>query len=212
MPLIRIRLTLLASLTILSPSIANAQSESVAPDGTTTIDIRVDPQARFGPEPPMEDCSDEQEAAILSGEIIVCRRKQDQRKYRTLPEDAALKRYARETMYANDPQAPDVAGAGIFRGPATIGGMCLIPPCPPPPALIIDVEALPEAPPGSDADRVGRGLVPLGREEASEEDIAARRRELLGLPEPEPQPFSGVTSDDDAEVSPAAEEEPGAQP
>ncbi|MEE4201101.1 hypothetical protein [Erythrobacter sp.] len=31
---------------------------------------------------------------------------------------------------------------------------------PPPGPLIIDLEALPEAQPGSDADRAGRGLLP----------------------------------------------------
>ena len=116
----------------------------------------------------MEDCSDEQEAAILSGEIIVCRRKQDQRQYRTLPEEYAETRYARETMNKDNPQTPDPCGpnCGIFKGPPTIGGVCIPIPgvhkCPPPPALIIDVTALPQAPPGSDADRISRGLPPLG--------------------------------------------------
>ena len=59
-------------------------------------------------------------------------------------------------------EAPDVAGPGIFRGPATVGGLCVVPPCPPPPVYMIDVTALPEAPPGSDADRIARGLAPRG--------------------------------------------------
>ncbi len=42
------------------------------------------------------------------------------------------------------PPAPDVAGDGIFKGKATIGGLCLIPPCPPPAAYIIDFSKLPE--------------------------------------------------------------------
>jgi hypothetical protein len=53
----------------------------------------------------------------------------------------------------------------------------------PPPALIIDVEALPQAPAGSDADRIARGLPPLGQEELSEEEIR-KRRKALGLPPP----------------------------
>ena len=48
---------------------------------------------------------------------------------------------------------------------------------------LIDVEALPEAPPGSNADRIGRGLPPLSEDEPSEEEIRERRR-ALGLPEP----------------------------
>ncbi|MBB3034502.1 hypothetical protein [Alteriqipengyuania lutimaris] len=59
-------------------------------------------------------------------------------------------------------EAPDVSGPGIFKGPATVSGLCIIPPCPPPPVYMIDVTALPEAPPGSDADRIARGLSPRG--------------------------------------------------
>jgi len=64
---------------------------------------------------------------------------------------------------------PDVAGEGI-TGPKALMGAgvtitgCIIPPCPPPPALIIDIEALPEAPAGSDADRIARGLPPIGND------------------------------------------------
>ena len=59
-------------------------------------------------------------------------------------------------------QAPNVAGEGIFTGPATVSGLCVIPPCPKDPVYYIDVAALPEAPPGSDADRIARGLAPRG--------------------------------------------------
>ncbi|WP_373488649.1 hypothetical protein [Blastomonas sp.] len=42
------------------------------------------------------------------------------------------------------PPAPDVAGDGIFKGKATVSGLCLIPPCPPPAAYFIDYSKLPE--------------------------------------------------------------------
>jgi len=61
-----------------------------------------------------------------------------------------------------DGTAPYVGGKGIFTGPATVSGLCVVPPCPPPPVYYIDVGALPEAPPGSDADRIARGLAPRG--------------------------------------------------
>tara|TARA_B100000678_G_scaffold260172_1_gene240833 strand:- start:2376 stop:2900 length:525 start_codon:yes stop_codon:yes gene_type:complete len=61
-----------------------------------------------------------------------------------------------------DGQPPNVDGPGIFKGPATVGGLCFIPPCPKDPVYYIDVAALPEAPPGSDADRIARGLAPRG--------------------------------------------------
>ncbi|GAB5348879.1 hypothetical protein [Alteriqipengyuania sp. 357] len=56
-----------------------------------------------------------------------------------------------------DGGAPDVSGPGIFRGAptATFGA-------PPPPAYLIDFSELPDAPPGSDADRISRGLAPRG--------------------------------------------------
>lgn len=183
-------------------TVATAQDETEQSDGSTSIDILASMEDLYGPEPPMEDCSDEQEAAILSGEIIVCRRKQDQREFRTLPDDAAESRYARETMNKDNPQTPDVAGPGIFKGKPTIGGMCIpgLQKCPPPPALIIDVSALPKAPPGSDADRISRGLPPLGDDtRAVEEEIEENE---LGLP---------PLSDPRKTTSRAEEAGPGAQ-
>lgn len=113
----------------------------------------------------IEQCVDAQDAASLSGEIVVCREiVEDNSNYASGSREAAQDRYAEETMFADVPPAPDVAGPGIFKGPATIGGLCIpgIQKCPPPPALMIDVTALPKAPPGSDADRIARGLPPLG--------------------------------------------------
>lgn len=106
----------------------------------------------------MEDCSAEQEAAILSGEIIVCRRKADQSQYRIASDDEAESRYAEETMNQNDPKAPDLFG--IPEMGITVAKGCFIPPCPAPPAYMIDFDSLPETPPGSDAERVGQGLAP----------------------------------------------------
>jgi len=57
-------------------------------DGNLVIDILDRAENRYGPPTPVEDCSVEQEAAIISGEIIVCRRKRDQRRFRTLDPDA----------------------------------------------------------------------------------------------------------------------------
>ncbi|VWX53589.1 conserved hypothetical protein [Novosphingobium sp. 9U] len=54
---------------------------------------------------------------------------------------------------------PDVAGNGIFKGKPTIGGMCLIPPCAGPKAYMIDLASIPEAPAGSDADRIAKGEI-----------------------------------------------------
>ena len=123
----------------------------------------------YGPPPPTERCTEEQEAAIISGEIIVCRRIIDQSEHRYSDDDEAETRYAQEKERMGEFGLPaslpaDFVGPGIFKGKATVGGLCLIGPCPPPTAVLIDLEAIPEAPPGSDADRVARGLVPVGNE------------------------------------------------
>lgn len=127
-----------------------------------------------------EDCEDEADAGKISGEIVVCRQL-GEASDGSWNKEEWQRDYARRTQGGS---TPDVAGGGIFRGPATVSGMCVIPPCPPEAAIMIDVEALPEAPAGSDADRIARGLPPLGRDsEMTPEEIQRRRREL-GLDAP----------------------------
>lgn len=157
----------------------------------------------------IEQCERERDAAQISREIVVCREiAEDGSDRYSSDREAAQRRYARETAYANDPQAPDVAGPGIFRGPATVGRLCIpgLQKCPPPPALMIDVTALPEAPPGSDADRIARGLPPLG----SETGAAHALEEQLGLPPPPaaPPPANGEAGAVSREESAAPAEAP----
>ena len=126
-----------------------------------------------------EDCEQEADAGRVAGEIVVCRRIGE-------ASDGSWDKESWEQDYARRTQGEqpvNVAGGGIFSGPATVSGLCVIPPCPPEAALMIDVEALPQAPEGSDADRIARGLPPLGEDELSAEEIAERRR-ALGLEAP----------------------------
>ena len=178
---------------LLLPAPLAAQDES-----GETIDILVPPEDYL---PPSEDCSAEQEAASISGEIIVCRRRSDGGEY-GYDKERAEREYAAKTMNKGDLRTPNVDGPGIFQGPATIGGVCGIGlnPCPPPPAYLIDFSTLPEAPPGSDADRISRGLPPLGRGAATTEAESAARAKQLGLP---PVPGSSVSPSESA--SPEAE-------
>ena len=98
--------------------------------------------------------------------------------------EAWLKDYAARTQNAGTLPPPDVAGPGIFRGPATVSGLCFIPPCPKDPAVIVDVAAIPAAPEGSDAERVAKGLAPVEGDDAPLSDDSRRRVEAeLGLPE-----------------------------
>lgn len=113
-------------------------------------------QKAYGPPPPEPAC-----APQVGDEIVVCAREQDNSQFR-VKSSSELDPKSDEALDDGLPRAPDVAGPGIFKGPATIGGLCIpgLQSCPPPPALIIDLAALPEAPEGSDADKVAKGKIP----------------------------------------------------
>jgi hypothetical protein len=93
-----------------------------------------------------------------SDEIVVCvDRGEDQRVPSTAQSDPDS-RDARQALDGNIPSAPDVSsikcrkGAdGVCRG--NFGGS-------PTPVYYTDVTKLPEAPPGSDADKIAKGEVP----------------------------------------------------
>lgn len=113
-------------------------------------------QKAYGPPPPEPAC-----APAEGDEIVVCARQQDNSLFR-VKSSSELDPESEEALKDGLPRAPDVAGPGIFTGPATVGKLCIpgLQKCPPPPAIIIDFSALPEAPEGSDADRVGKGEIP----------------------------------------------------
>jgi hypothetical protein len=88
-------------------------------------------------------------AAGNPGEIVVCA--QDQSRFRAAPTSEL------------DPKSPEALDDGIPRAPDFSGGSCRGQPgCitggwAPPPIYIIDLDAIPEAPPGSDADKIAKG-------------------------------------------------------
>ena len=137
----------------------------------------------------LRECEEQREVGVVAGEIVVCREiVGDTSQVYSGSREAWLKDYAARTMNAGTLPPPDVAGPGIFQGPATIGGLCLIPPCPDEPALIVDVEAIPPPPAGSDAERVARGLAPVEGDDAPLSEEARRRVEAeLGLPQAQPE-------------------------
>ncbi|MDZ4308867.1 hypothetical protein [Allopontixanthobacter sp.] len=110
----------------------------------------------YGPPPPEPAC-----APAQGDEIVVCARQEDNSQFR-VKSSTELDPESEEALDDGLPRAPDVAGPGIFKGPATVGKLCIpgLQKCPPPPALMIDLSALPEAPEGSDADKVGKGEIP----------------------------------------------------
>lgn len=123
------------------------------------IDLTVPPPE---PEPDpvlLQKCQEEADAARISGEIVVCRTRPDDLQG-VWDAEGWERDYAERTQ---GPRQPNVDGSGIklpTEGSVFTVTVTVKTGEPPPPALIIDVEALPEAPPGSDADRIGRGLEP----------------------------------------------------
>lgn len=169
------------------PGTEEETSESVFEpddDGRVIIDILAQPAQGSPPsEAEISACEDDIDAARVTGEIIVCRQiGENPDYYYSGNSENAQRRYAEETAFAGDIRAPDVAGEGIFRGPPTVGGLCFIPPCPKDPAIIIDVEALPDAPKGSDADRIAHGLPPSDDADGLTAEEIRQTREALGLP------------------------------
>ncbi len=94
--------------------------------------------------------------APKGNDIVVCAQDQEQFRARSSSDEDPESDQA-----LNDGRLtpPDVAGRGIFKGKPTISGQCLIPPCPPPPAYMIDLSTIPEAPVGSDADKIAKGEI-----------------------------------------------------
>jgi hypothetical protein len=129
-----------------------------------------------------QECVDRADAGKISGEIVVCRQTgEDPDNAFSSPEEAR-KRYAEATANKNAPPPPNVFGIADGNFKVGFGGV-------PPPALMIDVAALPQAPAGSDADRIARGLPPLGQDLELTEEQEKARREAMGI-KPAPQPIA----------------------
>jgi hypothetical protein len=87
--------------------------------------------------------------------IVVCGRVDDSGKYRGASSSDLdpLGAGAKDTV----PRAPGVET--VYPG-VVVGKGCFVGPCPPPMPVLIDLKAIPEAPPGSDADLIARGERP----------------------------------------------------
>ncbi|MEM7703650.1 MAG: hypothetical protein AAF251_17065 [Pseudomonadota bacterium] len=142
------------------------QQDAAVPEpdeGTIVIDILAKPEPSPGEKLAYEACEAEQDAARLRGEIIVCRQLEDGAEVSGFNKETWERDYARRTQGTKTPDVEGAGGSILYRaegsvflvttGRITVGEAAEGP-------LIIDVEALPEAPPGSDADRIARGLPP----------------------------------------------------
>ena len=103
------------------------------------------------------DCSRKQEAALISGEIVVCGNRAENDRHRLRPRDDAQRELAEDTKDLGLAHAPDFSPP-----PCKPSLLTLCPKLGPvgETPLIVDFAELPEAPAGSDADRIARGEVP----------------------------------------------------
>ena len=122
-----------------------------------------------------QQCRNEADAGTISGEIVVCAESgKDGTNAPTGSRKETQKRYAQETAFKGAPRTPEAFGIPNHGNSIGLGKA-------PVAALFIDVEALPKAPAGSDADRIARGLAPTGKEEALSEEQERARREAAGI-------------------------------
>lgn len=121
-----------------------------------------------------QECVERADAGTISGEIVVCRQVGEDPANTFSSREEARKRYAEATANKNAPPPPNTFGIADGNFKFGLGGA-------PPPALMIDVGALPQAPAGSDADRIARGLPPLGQELELSEEQEKARREAMGI-------------------------------
>lgn len=153
-----------------------------APASVTTAPAGVPPRINLTVSVPrdeasaadLRECRDDEEAAAINGEIVVCRVRDRDGTGLTGTRAESQKRYAQETAFKGAPPPPDLFGIpdngkGIGFGK------------PPPVAITVDFGALPKAPAGSDADRIARGLPALGQNEELTEEQERARREAEGI-------------------------------
>ncbi|MDA0819966.1 MAG: hypothetical protein O3C52_05200 [Proteobacteria bacterium] len=154
----------------LPPSLVRQPIDIEPIERTDTVDLLVEMPDTSADQRRIEQCEEEQDASAISRTILVCREiVEDNSNYYSGSREDARDRYARETQYADPIATPDVAGEGITGHQALTGaGLtitgCIIPPCHPPLALIIDVTALPQPPAGSDAEGIALGLPAIGND------------------------------------------------
>lgn len=146
-----------AMLAAASPLPAQDAPPTSAPPPVTAEQALAAAQEVYGPPDlrPRAECP----APTSGGEIVVCAEIEDPSQYRVQssgdldPTGAGAR--------GGGPRAPELGTA--YPGVVVARG-CFIPPCPPPMPVLIDLKALPDAPPGSDAERMGQGLAPRGRD------------------------------------------------
>ncbi|MBU7579487.1 MAG: hypothetical protein KAF27_03305 [Porphyrobacter sp.] len=171
-------LLLTAPLAAQDDSAATAPAGEPAPDPAAGVPPRINLMVTVPRDEPsaadLRECRADEEAAAINGEIVVCRVVGNKGAGLTGTREETQKRYAQETMNKGRPPAPDMFGIADNGKGIGFGK-------PPPVAINVDFAALPKAPVGSDADRIARGLPPLGQNEELSEEQEKARREAAGI-------------------------------
>ena len=143
-------LIMIAALALMVPAAAGAQAAAPDPVDQRVAELLETARAAYGVRDPRDRCRRSAE-----GEIVVCiDRGEDMR----VPSTAESDPDSREARHARD--------ADVMRAPQLDRGSCKGQPgCvtggwAPPPIYEVDVSQLPQAPEGSDADRIARGELP----------------------------------------------------
>lgn len=135
---------LLATLALAAP--AAAQEEAASPGPGPSAEQAIEQQKKvYGPPDQRRRCG----VADASGDIVVCAT--DSKEFR-VQSSAELNPNSHEALYDGLPRAPQL-DRGSCKGQAG----CLSFGYAPEPIYYIDLKAIPEAPPGSDADLIAKG-------------------------------------------------------
>lgn len=89
------------------------------------------------------------------GEIVVCADRGEDLKVPSSAESDPSSRAARRALDGNIPTAPQLDRGSCKGKPGCVTGGWV-----PPPVYYIDMKAIPEAPEGSDADKIAKGEMP----------------------------------------------------
>ncbi len=184
LPCFRVALTALAAAIAVPVTAQDASSAPAAPTAEQPpapgprVNLMVTVPRGEVNQAELQQCRDNADAGTVSGEIVVCREGGSDGTGLTGTRAESQKRYAQETMLKGAPRTPDfIADCKDQGNPFGCVGFGKAPP----PAYMVDVAALPKAPSGSDADRIARGLPPLGQDGDLSEEQERARREAAGI-------------------------------
>lgn len=152
----RLPLGLIAALALASPALA--QSDPAPSDSPEALDAKVEKRVEqtkkvYGAPDPRKRCRQEPG----SDEIVVCVDRGEDQRFEPESRYDANTLEGRRALNNGVPRAPDMDTLDCRKHPKLV---CIQGGWAPPPVYYTDVTKLPEAPPGSDADKIAKGEMP----------------------------------------------------